>query len=109
MNEKSFKEFAKLIMIKCGPMSDLSQFNLKALFIAGNDVSLFELKHLQRALLDRKVPLFIDSFERIKRNEDNCLFLSQINTNTINEEKLIVRLQKHIKNVIVKEIKIGKG
>lgn len=79
-------------MMKCGPTADLSKFYLKSLFIAGNDITLFELKHLKRVLEDRKVQIFVDSFERIKRNEDNCLFLSEVNTRTINEEKLIVRL-----------------
>lgn len=46
ISEKSFKEFVKLLMQKFGPFSDLSQFHLRALLIAGNQISLFELKHL---------------------------------------------------------------
>lgn len=43
-------------------MEDLSQFHLKALFLAGNDVSLFELKHLQKAIKDRRVQFYLDNF-----------------------------------------------
>ena len=76
ISEKSFKELVRLLMGKCGPFSDISQFHLRALLIAGNVISLFELKHLYKIVLDRKVPLFVDGFERIKHNEDSCLFLS---------------------------------
>jgi hypothetical protein len=62
--------------MKCGPFEDLSKLQLKCVFLAGNDISLFELKHLQRVLKDRKVEFYLDSFERIYRNEDNVLFLS---------------------------------
>lgn len=96
-------------MQKCGPMADITQFKLKALLIAGNDISLFELKHLQKVIVDRKVPLYVDSFERIRRNQDNCLFLSEVNLKTMNEDKLIGKLQNNIKNVIVKDVMIGKA
>ena len=70
---------------------------------------MFELKHIYKVVRDRKVNLFIDSFDKILHNEDNCLFLSQVNLKTVNEDKLISRLQKNIKNVIVKDIKLGKA
>lgn len=96
-------------MQKCGPMSDLNDFHLRCLLLGGNDISIFELKHLHKTVVDRKVPLFVDSFERISRNGDSCLFLSEINTKTLTEDKLIGKLQKNIKNVIVKEVMIGTG
>ncbi len=53
--------------------------------------------------------LYVDSFERIKRNEDNSLFLSEVNVKTVSEDKIITVLKKNIKNVIVKEIVIATG
>lgn len=63
------------------------------MFIAGNDISLFELKHLHKVVQEKGVFLYIDSFERIKRNEDNCLFLSGINAISVNEDKVLRTLQ----------------
>ena len=59
--------------------------------------------------MDRRVDLYVDGIDRIKRNSDECLFISGVNMKTISEEKIIGKLQKNIKNVIVKEIKIGRG
>jgi hypothetical protein len=58
----------------------------------GNDISLFEIKHLHKVISDRKVLLYVDSFEKLKRNEDGCLFLSEINAKTLNEDKVINKL-----------------
>ena len=80
---------------------------MRCLLLAGNDLSLFELKHLQKAIKDRRVHFFLDSFERIYRNEDNVLFLSEVNIKTANAEKVINKLKQNIKNVIVKDIMIG--
>jgi len=46
IGDKSFKEIVRLMIEKFSPLSDLSKFHLKGLFIAGNDTSLFELKRL---------------------------------------------------------------
>ena len=72
-------------------------------------MSLFELKHVNKVIQDRQVDLFIDSFDKISHNDDSCLFLSQVNLKTINEDKLISRIQKNIKNAIVKDVKLGKA
>ena len=96
-------------MEKCGPLADKTQFYLRGLFLAGNDVSLFELKHLQKVVLDRRVDLFVDGFERIYRNQDEVLFLSEVNLKTVNEEKIIAKLKSSIKNVIVKDIQMGQA
>lgn len=79
-------------MEKCGPLSDLKDFHLRCMMLGGNDISIFELKHLHKMVVYRKVPLYIDSFERIEKNEDNCLFLSEVNIKTLNEDKLIGKL-----------------
>ena len=103
--EKGFKSLVSPLLEICAPLSE-KVLHLRSLHISGNDVSLFELKHLQRIVENR---VFVDSFERIRRNEDNCLFLSEVNTKTLTEDKVLSRLNKNIKNVIVKELKIAKG
>ncbi|CDW80044.1 ubiquitin-conjugating enzyme family protein [Stylonychia lemnae] len=107
--DKSFKEIVKMIAERCGPLANLASFQLKGLFLAGNDTSLFEIKRLQKNVLERRVDLFVDSFDRIKRNLDECLFISDVNITTISEDKILKKLQSNIKNVIVKEIKIGRA
>jgi hypothetical protein len=92
IGDKSFKEVVKLILEKCGPLSDLTKLSLRGLFIAGNDTSLFELKRLQKVILDRRVELYVDGFDRIKRNQDECLFISDLNMKTINEDRIINKL-----------------
>lgn len=42
MNEKGFKTFVSLILDKLGPIQQENQLALKELFIAGNEISLFE-------------------------------------------------------------------
>mmetsp|Transcript_28884 Transcript_28884/g.27788 ORF Transcript_28884/g.27788 Transcript_28884/m.27788 type:complete len:134 (+) Transcript_28884:196-597(+) len=96
-------------MEKCGPMADRSKFYLKALLLGGNEISLFELKQLQRATQEQKIPLLVDSFDRIKNNTDSCLFLSDVNPNTVQKEKVENKLQNYIKDIVVKEVTLKKG
>jgi len=92
IGDKSFKQIVSLILNKCGPLANLANQHLRGLFIAGNDTSIFELKRLQKVILDRRVDLFVDGIERIKRNSDECLFISGVNMKTISEDKIVAKL-----------------
>ena len=78
INEKGFKPLISGISSKIGPMSD-KELSLKALLMAGNDISLYELRFLERVLKEMNWDLYVDSLERLKFNTDAALFFSGVN------------------------------
>lgn len=77
-----------MILEKCGPQFDTNDIKLKVLLTAGNEISLFEFQHLYKVLNDKKIPLYLDGFDRLKHNTDSCLFLSGVNPKTITSDKV---------------------
>jgi hypothetical protein len=92
INEKGFKPFVSGILDKVGPLSHKGDLRLSALSIAGNQISLFEFQHLYKVLKQQNVPLFVDAFNRIKNNQDSCLFLSEVNRKTVNVDKVLNKI-----------------
>lgn len=96
-------------MSKCGPLGKKEEFYLQGLFIGGNQISLFELTHLQKVIKDQNIVCMIDGFDRIKNNTDSCLFLSDVNKKTTQPEKVLNKLQNYIPGIIVKDVTMMRG